>query len=162
MTLVKLNVTYTINHYSCPDQINRFEGKRASGKSFTAVCLKSPTTRFNLIYFFSYRCVDFPILTPCFFVLWLFMYYSTSIPLPPPICRATARDRGKKMARGRAKKKTNLTRLRFSTDTLYKRKAISHASFLFKNFDYIRFQEIRAWRYISYFNKKWKGFLSDH
>ena len=113
------------------------------------------------LFLLTYRCVDFPILTPCFFVLWLFMYYSTSIPLPPPICCATARDRGRKMARGRAKKKTNLTRLRFYTDTLYKRKAISHTSFPFKNFDYIRFQEIRAWRYISYFNKKWKEFLSD-
>lgn len=103
MTLVKLNVTYAINHYSCPDQINRFEGKRASGKSFTAVCLKSPATRFNLIYFFSYRRVDFPILTPCFFVLWLFMYDSTSIPLPSPICRA--RDRGRKMATGQTASK---------------------------------------------------------
>lgn len=156
MTLVKLNVTYAINHYSCPNQINRFEGKTTSQKSFTAVCLKSPTTRFNLIYFFSYRRVDFSILTPCFFVLWLFMYDSTSIPLPPPTRRATTRDRGKKMAKGQAasKGKDELDIPSFLLWYSVQRKSYFTRVFSISEFRLYKGFKEYVWRYTCLFNKE--------
>lgn len=159
MTLVKLNVTYAINHYSCPDQINRFEGKRASEKSFTAVCLKSPATRFNLIYFFLYRRrrVDFSILTPCASLFFDCSCMIVLLFLCLPLHVVALLETGKKMAKGQVASKRKDGLDTSSSDTLYQRKAISRPFYFRISIFIYDFEEY----VITRFNKEQKRLLSN-
>lgn len=66
------------------------------------------------------------------------MYDSASIPLPPPTRRDfTLLETGRKMAKGQAASKRKGELDTSSSDTLYQRKAISRASFLFSELQYL-------------------------
>lgn len=83
------------------------------------------------------------------------MYDSTSIPLLPPVRRGTARDRGRKMAKGQAvsKEKDELDTPSFLRWYSVQKKSYYTRVFPFRNFDYIQFWGIRLEIYPPFYQR---------